>query len=290
MRLLNRRLSVIRAAVMLCAMPTVAFLAGCGGSSYADPLDMLLDDTVVVFAYDMEAVNAGDPGDVIVDSFEDYWDTSFGSIGILMDEAESLTAAGRAQDGYTILRGEFDFGYIRDDLSDQDYDDDDYRDYGLWTGGSGRELSSVALIEEAGVVLAGDDGAVKEILRNLADGLSARDGEMGETLRAMERAGEGWMKLGIGDCAGDFRGCEAIGTALSVRGSYEFQHTVVALFRNERTAESRLDEIEERAEDSDDGTILESVRLDGEFVVVDGSLDEDDVADGFSIERGLASW
>ena len=290
MRPLNRRLSLIRAAVMLCAMPAVAFLAGCGGSSYADPLEMLLDDTVVVFAHDMGAVNAGEPGDVIVDSFEDYWEASFGSIGILMEEAESLTAAGRAQDGYTILRGEFDFDYIRDDLSDQDYDDDDYRDHELWTGGSSRELSSVALIEEAGVVLAGGDGAVKETLRNLADGLSARDGEMGETLRAMERAGEGWLKLGIGDCGGDFRGCEAIATSLSVRGSYEFQHTVAALFRNERTAESRLDEIEERAEDSDDGTILESVGLDGEFVVVEGSLDEDDVADGFSIERGWADW
>ena len=290
MRLLNRRLSLIRAAVMLCAMLAVAFVAGCGGSSSADPLDMLLDDTVAVIAYDMEAVNAGDPGDVTVDSLEDYWGTSFGSIGILMEETESLAAGGRALDGYTILRGEFDFDYIRDDLSDLDYDDDDYRDYELWTGGSARELSSVALIEEAGVVLAGNDGAVREILRNLADGLSARDGEMGETLRAMERAGEGWLKLGIDDCSDEFRGCEAIATSMSVKGSYEFQHTVVALFRNERTAESRLDEVEEKAEDSDDGTIVESVRLDGEFVVVEGSIDEDDVADGFSIERGFASW
>ena len=251
---------------------------------------MLLDDTIVVFKYDVKAIDAGEPGDAIRDSFEDCWDTSFGSIGILMEETESLAAAGRAQDGYTILKDGFDFEYIRDDLDDLDYDDDDYLDYELWTGGARREVSSVALIEEAGVVLAGDDGAVKEMLRNLADGLSARDGSIGETLRAMDRAGEGWLKLGISDCGGDQRGCEAIGTSLSVGGSYEFQHTVVVLFRNERSAESGLGELEERAEDSDDGSILESVRLDDEFVVVVSSIDEDDVADGFHIERGIAEW
>ena len=289
MRLLNTRLSLICAAVMLCAL-AAAVLAGCGGSSAADPLDMLLDDTVAVFEYDVEAIDAGEPGDMIVDRFEDYWDSSFGSIGILMEETESLTAGGRAQDGYTILRGEFDFDYIRDDLVDQDYDDDDYRDHELWTGGSTRGLSSVALIEEAGIVLAGDDGAVREILRNLADGRSADDGDMEETLRAMDRAGEGWLKLGISECGGELRGCEAVSTSLAVGGAYEFQHTAVALFRNERTAESQLDDLEKRAEDSDDGSILESVTLDGEFVVVEGTIDEDNVADGFRIERGLSDW
>ena len=148
----------------------------------------------------------------------------------------------------------------------------------------------MALIEEAGVVLAGDDGAVREILRNLSDGRSAGDGDMAETLRAMERTDEGWLKLGISECDDDLRGCEAIGTSLAVGGSYEFQQTVAVLFRNERTAESRLDEIEAMAEDSDDGSILESVTLDGEFVVVEGSIDEDDVADGFRIERGTSDW
>ena len=288
---LNTSPLLICLATMLTLLLTAALLGGCGGSkATADPLEMLLDDTIAVFKYDVKAIDAGEPGDVIGASFEAYWDTSFGSIGVLMDETESLVAAGRAQDGYAILKGDFDFEYIREDLSDQDYDDDDYRDYELWTGGSRRDISSVALIEEAGVVLAGDDGAVKEILRNLADGQSASDGAMGETLRAMDRAGAGWLMVGIGDCGGDPRGCEAIATSLSVGGSYEFQHTVIVLFRNERTAESQLDEIEERAEDSDDGSILESVRLDDEFVVVEGNIDEDDVADGFRIERGIAEW
>ena len=289
MRPLNTRLSLMRAAAVLCAL-TAAVLAGCGGSSSADPLDMLLDDTILAYHYDVEAIAAGEAGDTIADRFEDYWDSSFGSIGILMEETKSLTSGGRAQDGYTILRGEFDFDYIRDDLSDQDYDDDDYRDQELWTGGSSRGLSSVALIEDDGVVLAGADDAVREILRNLSDGRSASDGDMAETLRAIDRAGEGWLRVGASECANELRGCEAVGRSLAVGGAYEFQDTMAVLFRNERAAESQLDEVEALAEDRDDGTIPESVEVHGEFVVAEGSIDEDDVADGFRIERGISDW
>ena len=79
MRPLNRRLTLVCAAAVLCAL-TAAVLAGCGGSSSADPLDMLLDDTIVAYHYDVEAIAAGEPGDVIADRFEDYWDSSFGNI------------------------------------------------------------------------------------------------------------------------------------------------------------------------------------------------------------------
>ena len=55
---------------------------------------MLLYGTVVVFAYDMEAVNAGEAGDAIKEIFEDYWDTSLGPMGVLMNEITSLTVGG----------------------------------------------------------------------------------------------------------------------------------------------------------------------------------------------------
>ena len=95
MRRLNTGLSLICAAVMLCAPLAAVVLAGCGGpSSATDPLEMLLYGTVVVFAYDMEAVNAGEAGDAIKEIFEDYWDTSLGTMGVLMNEITTLTVGG----------------------------------------------------------------------------------------------------------------------------------------------------------------------------------------------------
>ena len=287
MRPLNGRQSLICIAAVLCGL-AVAVMAGCGGSSAADPLDMLLDDTVGVFAYDMGAIAAGEAGDTIADTFEDYWDSSFGSIGILMNEAESLTVGGRAQDIYAIMKGEFDFEYVRDELDDQDYDDDDYRGFELWTGGPRREVSSVALIEDAGVVLAGDHGAVEDVLRNLARELTARDGAMQDTLRAMGRAGDGWVVIGVSECP--LRGCEAFAYSIAAGDRFEYQFTEAVLFRNERTAESQLDEVEDKAEEGERGTIFESVTLDGEFVIVVRLVDEDDFADGARIELGSLSW
>ena len=283
-------LSLTYTVVMLYALAT-AVLAGCGGpSSATDPLDMLSDDTVVVFAYDMEAVNSGEAGDAIEEMLENYWDTSFGAIGVLMNETESLTVGGRASDVYTILKGEFDFEFIRDDLHDNGYEDDDYRGYEVWSGGGLRDASTVALIEEDGLVLAGSDDAVQDILRNLARGASARDGAMRETLRAMDRAGEGWVVLGLSECDDDLRGCEAVAFSIAPGERYEFRVTEVVLFHDERTAESQMDEIEARAEDDDSGIMLEELTLEDETVIVVGSIDEDEFADQVTMERGLLSW
>lgn len=292
MRRLNTFPSPLSQATISTLLLAFALLAGCGGSNSADDsLDMLLDNTITVFVYDVEAIDGGEVGDSVRDMFEDYWDSSFASIGILMEETESLTVGGRAQDGYSILMGDYDYDYIRDDLDDQGYEDDDYRDYELWTEGSRRVVESVALMEDAGVVVAGDDDAVKAVLRNLSEGESARDGDMESVLRAMDRAGNGWLTVGIDDCDGYPRGCMAVSRSLSVGGSYEAQQTVVVLFRNEDFAESRLDELEDNAEESSAaGYSLESIRQSDEFVVVVSSIDEDDLADRFSIQLGLARW
>ena len=227
---------------------------------------------------------------MLEDKLEDYWDITIGAMGILTNETESLIVGASDSDTYMILKGEFDFEYIRDDLNDNDYDDDDYRGYEIWSGVGLRDASTVALIEEAGLVLAGSENAVQDILRNLARDLRARDGALKDTLRAMDRAGEGWVVFGLSDCSDELRGCEAVATAISAAERYEFQFTEVALFRNERTAESQLDEIEEMSEEGRDGFITESITLDEEFVIGVSSIDEDDFADSVRLERGVLSW
>ena len=291
MRQLNTGLSLIYTAAILCVLPSATVLTGCGGpSSDTDPLDMLLDDTVIVFAYDIEAVSAGEAGDAIEEKIADYWDSPLGAMGILVSEAESLTVGRRMHDGYTMVKGEFDFEFIRDDLDDNGYYSGDYRGYEVWTGGGLRDASTVALIEEDGLVLAGSDDAVQDILRNLARDLSARDGAMRETLRTMDTAGKGWVVLGLSECGDDLRGCEAVGFSITPAKRYELRVTEVVLFHDERTAESQMDEIEARAEDDDSGIMLEELTLEDETVIVVGSIDEDEFADRVTMERGLLSW
>ena len=291
MRPLKTRLALTCAAMTLSLLLATASIPGCSGSKApGDPLDMLHDDTILVFVYDMEAIGAGEAGVVLEEKLEDYWDATIGAMGILMNETESLTVGASEGDGYMILKGEFDFEYIRDDLNDNDYDDDDYRGYEVWSGGGLRDASAVALIEEAGLVLSGSGDEVQDILRNLARDLSARDGGVRNTLRAMDRAGEGLVLLGISDCGDELRGCEAIATSISAGDRYEYQFTEVVLFRNERTAESQLDEIEEMSEEGRESFIMESITLDGEFVIGESSIDEDDFADRVRIERGFMSW
>ena len=61
MRPLNTRLALTCAAMTLSLMLALVPLTGCSGSKApTDPLDMLHDDTIVVFLYDMEAINAGE--------------------------------------------------------------------------------------------------------------------------------------------------------------------------------------------------------------------------------------
>ena len=275
----------------LSTLLAAAAMTGCGESKAPDdPLDMLPEDTVVVFQYDMEAISDSEAGEVIEEKLDPFWDSSIADMGILMNETESLTAGATEDDIYTILKGRFDFEYIRDDLNDHDYDDDDYRGYEVWSGGRIVDVSTVALIEESGMVMVGSEDRIQGILRSLARGGGARSRGMEATLRAMDRAGEGLVTFGIGECAEELRGCEAVAGSLAEGGPYEFRLVQALLFRNQQTAESQLDDVRDLAEEEETTFSIDSFTTDGEFVIGILSIDEDDFADEATIERGLMSY
>ena len=207
-----------------------------------------------------------------------------------MDEAEVLTVGGDEDHIYSIVQGEFDFEHIRDELSDSGYDDDDYRAYEIWTGGGRRDVSTVALIDEDGLVLAGSGDTVERLVRSLARDESARDGDLQDMLRAMDRAGDGWVMVGVNGCADALRGCSASAFSIESRARYELRTTSVFLFRNESAAEAGLDDVEDLLVDDGTGTDYEEPRLRREIVTVVGTIDQDDFADQATIEWGFMSW
>lgn len=267
----------------------ISVQAGCGGSNVAgDPLDMMLDNTVLAISYDMDAIRAGESISEFEDRLEDDWDEKIGAMGILADETVTLLTGFVGEGGqYMVLTGQFDFEFVRDDLDDLGYDEGQYRDYEIWTGGQLRDISTVALLEDRDTVLTGNGELVEDILRDLSRDSGDRD-EL-DLARAMRRAGDGWLVFGFPDCSTELRGCRAFGGATSAGQRYEIVSTNVFMFRNERTAEARREDVEELPDPSDQVTVT-SVTVEDEFVIAIGTLDEDDFWNALSFPSEMIGW
>ena len=274
-------------AVILFAL----ILIGCSSSNGAGPpLNMVLEETVLLFTYDMRAVGSGETVDEFRERLADDWDPAFGAMGILMDETHALVV-GYVEDRsqYSILTGEFDFEYIRDELEVLEYEEDEYRGYEIWTSTAGglRDASKVALLDDSGMVLAGNSELVPDILRDLSRQSGAGVGS--DVARAINGTGEGWIRYGVLQCPFELRGCEAIAGTVSRGERYELIVDTVFMFRNDRTAESQMGEIEDLSEEEETGDFV-SVTSNGEYVTLRMSVDEDDFDKVLSFDGNIFGW
>ena len=265
----------------VCASVTLVFalalLTVCGGSDGSGgSLDMLPGDITEVAIYDLESIDKNEQLQDFADERVQDWETSYGAIGILVDEVETVTLARSRGGVYVILKGEFDFEYIRDDLDDGDYDDEEFRGYEVWSGGRVDAIPALALMEDDGLVLVGEDNTILDILRNLADDTGSGDDDTGDVLRAVRRAGEGLVVFGGSPCAQQLRGCEAFAGSFTTGDRYEVRFTGSLLFRNGERAEAESEDVEKLFERS--GYMeTRSVTTDDEFVILEGILDVDDL-------------
>ena len=268
------------AALLLAAAFVQACGTGGGSSELAGVLALVPADSENVEVYDFEEMRREEPPEALTDEFEDLTDTGLEELGVLTDELRTLVFAS-GDDWYLIVaEGDLDFAHVMDQLEDGDYDYNQYRGFELWEGAAWRH-ESVVLFEDRGRMVIGDTEAVKSLLRMLDRGsgslLDDGDSALGKALR---KAGTGWVSFAQEQCPGyEVRGCRALG--LSLRrgdGDYLVEATIVVLFRNERTADSQLDELESQIEeDSSFEFEIDDVELDGEFVIVTASGDEDDL-------------
>ena len=274
----------ILAALLLAA----AFVQGCGtggggSSELAGILALVPADSENVLVYDFEQIRKEDAPGALRDEFEDLSEYGLEELGVLTDELTTLVIASGDDWYLLVVEGDIDFGEVRDQLEDGDYEDDQYRGVELWEEAAWR-YEAVALFEDRGRIVIGDTDAVKSVLRMLDRGsgslLDDADSDLG---RALKRAGEGWVSSADEQCLGyELRGCRAVGVSLR-RGAddYLVEATIAVLFRDERTAESGMDEVESQLEeDSSFEFDIDDVRLDGDFVIVTASGDEDDLFEG----------
>ena len=197
---------------------------------------------------------------------EDWEDSILAEMGILEREVETQCWAMISSRGrYAIIEVDLNFDSVGDTLYDENYDDEDFRGYEVWVS---RTLDvAVGLVESHGLIVAGPEADVYTVLRNLSN--EASTGGSTDIVRSMRRAGDGWYRYGEASCSESLRGCLAVSASFTTGERYEIAFNTVLLFRNERAAESQLEEVEEILESNGD-IVVESIVTVDEFLEVRG--------------------
>ena len=265
--------------LVIAAVVVAVVLIVRGGSLPGGPFGLVPDDASWVQVVDVERFLDGDAPDDAADDFEDEWEDRLDDIGVSLDDLDTLVQAQGDDGTVLVFGGDLDFEQIRDELDDARYDDDDYQGYEVWDDGD-LWVEAAALLDGRGEVVVGSTDAVEGVLKALSRGSgSLLQDDDNDLRRALERAGQGWVVFGLEGCQGaGVRGCEAVGASvLEGSESYLVETTFAYLFRNERTAESELEDLEDYLDDEFSRDVdIEEVKTDGKFVIVTVSVDEDD--------------
>ena len=255
------------------------------GSSPSSALDLIPDDTYYVKIWDVDGILGRDFPPDEADRFEDYLDRNFGYLDFFLDDVETIVHVKWPGRTMWVLEGNHDLEQIRYELEGLDYEDDEYRGYEVWQEEDGTE--SLALLEGGRYVIigVGDDDPVNDVLRSLRGDrgflLDEEDNALG---RVLAKAGRGWIVTAYDGCdiSSDLRRCESTGivvakandpNAINVRFTFLFQHERAA-----RAGARDLEDIFERNNWTRD-MYIEDPEIDGSFVTIYGTMDEDFLRD-----------
>lgn len=282
-----RRLGVVGLLLLSAAATLSCDLVGGGSSAPSDPKELILEEAQSVVAVNYPALFEADDlpsfllrGDEdavdFQDRLEDSWDDAAHAFATDIDDVEAVYAVEVRGTAYTVVKGDFDFIDIQNELEDMDFEEDTYRDLQLWSGRFGR---GVALFEETGIYVYGLEDTVKDVLKAIDRGEGFMDSEAG-LRRALAAAGIVLFTISAADCDkyvgsggildaevdfGDFRleGCEGIAYGVIEGDEDETKLVLAAEFRSERRAESGMEDLEDYIDDQDLDADVDDVRIDG---------------------------
>ena len=299
-----RQFPALAVAVALLLLATACAAAGGGGDADVPPgpavLELVPNTTTRVEVVDVATAESGDNPAAAAVADELIGLEGLGadleSYGILTPDIDSLAVAyNRNGDRVALLEGVFDFAVFRDAVSEQEWEDEDYREYELWAfpgspvawaiiEGKGEDEEEV---NPKGYLLNGTQEGVKDVLQDQGrpERLLLNDPES-VLNKVLEQAGPGWAIQGREDWCGDFnsRGCEALAFAASSSAEDEFAVNlkIALMYASERAATSGERDVEDRLEqvedDADDPPPFDYgwIQASGEFIVFDLTVDEDD--------------
>ena len=278
-------------------------------SAPSDPEQLILDDVTMVVEIDFQAMmvmselpvsglnavlDVNDGGEDTLDfqdRIEDDWDDADLSLGTDIEDVETFLSLAFRNEGYFVVKGDFDFGDIESELEDHDFEEDTYRDHSIWQHEDG---DSVALFEEVGIYVYGDEDTVKDVLKGIALGEGFMEDEA-ELRRIMDASGEGLVRLAM-DCGAlgihtprtlstlvgklDDQ-CETVAIVVVGGDEKETEAEIGYVYRSERRAESAIEDIEESLEDSDAiDADVEDIAVDADIVTVEFTVYTDSSTQG----------
>ena len=271
-------------SLLMLGAASLLVVAGqaCGGSSLPDSaLDLIPEDASSVTIWDMQLILEEAPREY-QDAVEDFWgDDYFDHLGVSLNNLATSVEAQIDSEDLTILEGGFDIEQIRNEFDDADYDDEQYRGYKMWKLEIGGQSQWLALIEDRGQVVIGSIEVVKSVLRTLDRGSGSLLDDDNEIMRVLKKTGYGWTTVAQTGCDTDLgTSCQA-SASVTERGQEDhlINITLAFLFEDKSAAKSQIDELDEDVDELlgyvPGHVDIEEVRIDGEFVLITITMDED---------------
>ena len=189
--------------------------------------------------------------------------------------AHGLTGTAGSGNFGIIISGDFDFVSVRAALEDAGLDDSEYRDFETW------DDDAIALLEDNGVIIYGRDFA-QSFLRALDRDEGFADDTSGLKL-LMDKTKQALIFQGGANCSDSaffrvgLRRCEAIMETVDGGGVYESEISGAYRFRDVRSAEGGLADIEDYIYGGSSGhdADIEQIETDGELVTYKVTIHED---------------
>ena len=275
----------------LMALVVITVVAACGQSGSGGtegPGDIDIPDRAIgLFPADWVEYRILDVGRILdengaahADEFEDSWGNRLDEGGILIDDVDILAeATGQEAEHVMVLQGDIDFEAVRDELFDSGMEEGEYRGFELWEGDEYPLASEVVLIEDGGFVLLGG-GDARTVLRGLSREVGLLEYEDGSGVHELlNSVGDGWhvQVWTGGDCLNaGLQRCEGVAWSVTPAGRGDYAEITWAFaFRDERSADMELEDVEEVFDDID-ALDVDGLEQDGRLIVVTGILEDHD--------------
>ena len=259
--------------------------------------EILMIDATTYFSGDLPSEIEA----VVDDLYEEYW-TRYGESLVTNDMQNGVISSSEVDTVIVLIHDDHDFGtallgsYDPDTVRKALNDSDQHQPFGREElGYVGWQATENYNNESA--ILSNDQYYIHERIEGftqaLADGLTMLDNPENPTIRAMEKAGPGWLVVSLegADYCRDLRvdldedACLSMAFAASSRSRSTIEATWVILFDSEENAsmwKQAIEDVQESSENLPDilkVPWISRLETDGEFIVATGTLNPEEAVE-----------
>ena len=266
--------------LLVIVIAAVLLLRGGGSSGPGSLLGAIPEETYNVVIVDLsEILRDEDFAEILGFSDDDLEYMELGDVELDTGDISEVVIASSPYGDLIVLKGDFQFDDVRDDLFDEGYDESSYRDYEVWGG-----WSYFALLERNGyIIFSESESTVERALNTIYRGEGSLADARNSGLRdVLNKLGNAPFLYAFGEGSCGLRRCQGYGVAFTEYdpNDEEAKAKFVVLFSSARAAESaaadydEVSDLIERGASQISGYVeVADVKEDGPFVVGEGILE-----------------